>query len=87
MLPLYEQYRPKSWSELVGQEKVVRQFEVLRRRGMAGRVFWITAHSGQGKTTIARLIAQEVADEYATIEVDAQDVSNWENDNVYHTKN
>jgi replication-associated recombination protein RarA len=74
MLPLYESWRPKSWSDVVGQDRACRQIAVLRRRGLIGRVFWITAHSGQGKTTIARLIAEEIADDYAVIEIDAQDV-------------
>jgi len=74
MKPLFEQYRPSDWDSLVGQDKLRKRIEVLRRRGLIGRVFWITGDSGTGKTTVARLIAAEIADDYATIEIDAQDV-------------
>ena len=68
---LYEQYRPKSFDEVVGQDKVIRKIAALRRRGLSGRVFWIAGSSGTGKTTIARLIASEVADPISTLEIDA----------------
>jgi DNA polymerase III gamma/tau subunit len=35
--PLTEQYRPKSWAEIVGQEKIVNRLLALRQRGLAGR--------------------------------------------------
>lgn len=73
--PLYEQYRPSDWSEVIGQDKALAKLETLRRRGLAGRVYWITGSSGTGKTTIARLIAAEVADAYAVIELDAADLT------------
>jgi DNA polymerase III gamma/tau subunit len=38
---------------------------------LAGRAFWISGQSGTGKTTIARLLAAEVADEVCVQEVDA----------------
>ena len=74
MKTLYEQFRPSDWDELVGQDKLVRRMTVLRRRGLIGRVFWITGDSGTGKTTVARLIAREIADAYAVVEIDAQDM-------------
>jgi replication-associated recombination protein RarA len=74
MKALYEQYRPSTWNDLVGQDKLLQRLSVLRRRGLVGRVFWITGDSGTGKTTVARLIADEIADDYAVIEIDAQDV-------------
>ena len=74
MKPLYEEHRPGCWDELVGQEKLVKRMDVLRRRGLVGRVFWLTGTSGTGKTTAARLIAGEIADPYAVVEVDAQDL-------------
>jgi DNA polymerase-3 subunit gamma/tau len=69
--PLTEQYRPKTWAEVVGQEKIVNRLLALRRRGLAGRAYWLSGQSGTGKTTIARLIAAEVADEFCIQEVDA----------------
>lgn len=55
---LYEQYRPRSWSEVVGQDKALGQLEALRSRGgLAGRAYWVSGQSGTGKTTLARLIA------------------------------
>jgi len=69
--PLFEQYRPTQWSEVCGQDEALRQIDVLRRRGLAGRAFWIAGMSGVGKTTLARLIAAEVADELNVEEYDA----------------
>ena len=70
MIPLYEQYRPRDWSEVCGQDKALRRIEHLRKRGLAGRAYWITGSSGSGKTTIARLLAAEVSDEWHTDELD-----------------
>jgi len=88
-MQLHEQYRPTSWPEVVGQDKVLGRIETLRKRGLAGRAFWITGQSGTGKTTIARLIAAEIADETAIEEVDAetvtpQQIQAWERSS--HTK-
>lgn len=70
MKSLPEKYRPKSWNEVIGQEKVIKQIESLRERGgLGGRAYWISGASGTGKTSIARLIAAEVADDYETIEL------------------
>jgi DNA polymerase III delta prime subunit len=75
MRPLYEVYRPQRFQDVIGQDKALAKLATLRKRGLAGRVFWITGQSGTGKTTIARLIAAEVADEYVTTEIDAADLS------------
>jgi DNA polymerase-3 subunit gamma/tau len=69
--PLTEQYRPKTWQDVVGQDKVVNRLLALRRRGLSGRAYWLSSQSGTGKTTIARLIAAEVAEEFCVQEVDA----------------
>jgi DNA polymerase-3 subunit gamma/tau len=74
-MQLYEQYRPGAWSDVVGQEKVLAKIGRLRSRGLAGRAFWLSGQSGTGKTTIARLIASEVAEDWNTEEVDATDLS------------
>jgi len=68
---IYEKYRPKQWADVIGQDKVIEQILQLKKRGLAGRAYWISGQSGTGKTTIARLLAQDVADEWYIEEVDA----------------
>ena len=70
-MQLHEQYRPQNWSGVVGQDKAVGKIQALAKRGLAGRSYWISGQSGTGKTTIARLIAQEVADDFNIVEIDA----------------
>jgi len=52
---------------VVGQDNTLKRIEVLRRRGLSGRAYWLSGQSGTGKTTIARLIAAEIADDFATL--------------------
>ena len=57
---LSERYRPKSWTEVVSQDKIVQRTQALAKRGLAGRASWLAVQSGAGKTTNARLIAVEL---------------------------
>src|SRR5207244_4406715 len=68
---LPEQYRPATWSEVVGQDKTVQRIQALAKRGLSGRAFWISGQSGTGKSSIAKLLAAEVADDFCTQELDA----------------
>jgi DNA-binding NtrC family response regulator len=52
-MQLTEKYRPATWSDVVGQDKIVGRIRQLAQRGLAGRAYWITGQSGTGKTTIA----------------------------------
>ena len=72
---LTEQYRPTTFTDVVGQDKAVRQIETLRKRGLAGRAYWITGASGTGKTTLARIIAAEIASPICTTEIDAGELT------------
>ena len=70
--PLYERYRPSNWSDVIGQDKVIGRIQALAQRcSLSGRAYWLSGQSGTGKTTIARLIAQDVADPFLIQEVDA----------------
>lgn len=71
---LYEKYRPAKWSEVVGQAKAMKTIKALKKRGFGGRAFWISGISGSGKTTIARLIAAEIADDLFISEYDSAEV-------------
>jgi len=84
MKQLYEQYRPQAWADFLGQDKAVAKVAVLRKRGLAGRAFWVSGSSGVGKTTLAMLIANEIADPFFIDELDAgacnaSTLRNWEN--------
>jgi ABC-type glutathione transport system ATPase component len=73
-MQLYEKYRPKQYADLIGQPKTIKQLDSIRSKGgLSGNVFWITGKSGQGKTTLARLIASEITASQQ-IELDGADV-------------
>ena len=74
-MQLHEQHRPTTWADVVGQDKILARLQRLRARGLSGRSFWLTGQSGTGKTTMARLIAAEVASEWCIEEIDATDLS------------
>jgi replication-associated recombination protein RarA len=71
---LYERYRPRAFNDVLGQDKAIKALTSLRNRGgFGGRAYWISGSSGTGKTTIARLIAADLAESWHVEEVDAQD--------------
>jgi len=89
MVALYEKLRPTSIDEFIGFAESVEQLVTMRDSiGWDGQVFCITGGSGNGKTTLARIIADEVADEFDIEEIDAQDLTmeilrDWERRCVY----
>lgn len=73
MQSLFEKHRPKTITDIIGQASAVKLLTRFKANGgFGGRAYWISAGSGQGKTSIARCIAQEMQAE--VVEVDAQDV-------------
>lgn len=70
-MQLHEQYRPARWEEVAGQADALAEIHAVLKRGWGGRSWWLSGLSGTGKTTLAKLIAAEGADEYGTEEVDA----------------
>lgn len=74
MKSLYEKYRPTDFAQVIGQDKAVKMLERIRDRGgFGGRAYWLAGGSGTGKTTLARLIASDLAESWHVEEVDAQD--------------
>ena len=73
--PLIEEHRPRSLDEVIGQPAAVRQISNVLARGWGGRAWWISGPSGTGKTTLARIIANEGAEGWCTIELDASQIS------------
>lgn len=59
---LYEKYRPKQLSEVVGQPKAVAIAQFQIERGFVkGGAFWLTGPTGVGKSSIASIMARSVA--------------------------
>lgn len=59
-LVLYRKYRPKTFSEIIGQEHVVQTLTNAISRGMISHAYLFSGPRGSGKTTIARLLAKAV---------------------------
>ncbi len=57
--PLINKYRPKEFSEIVGQDAVVRSLQTVLKKG-SSKTFLFTGQSGTGKTTLARIVVKEV---------------------------
>jgi replication-associated recombination protein RarA len=72
---LCEQYRPRTWAEVIGQDKPISALLKLQKRGLAGRAYWISGKTGTGKTTIAYLLAAEVADPEFVQEYNGMDLT------------
>jgi replication-associated recombination protein RarA len=75
---LHERYRPQHWSQIVGQDLALNKLQTIRKRfgTLGGRAYWIAGASGTGKSTIGRLVAQEVAGcDYGIWELDASELT------------
>ena len=59
---LHEKYRPKSFDEVLGQDKAVFKIRKILERSWGGKAWWVSGPPGVGKTTCARLIAAQGAD-------------------------
>jgi replication-associated recombination protein RarA len=73
MKTLFEKYRPSTFDEVIGQDKAVKKAELLLARNWGGRAWWISGASGTGKTTIAKIIAAQGADDLYIQEFDIAD--------------
>ena len=66
---LADRYRPATLDDVVAQDKIVANLRRIESTtGFGGRAFWLVGPSGAGKTTIGKIIASSVADDFATWE-------------------
>lgn len=74
MPALHERFRPRTWEQLIGQDKAVRCVRrIIDRPNFAGDAFWVVGPSGTGKTTLGWLIARQFTKADSDIsEVDGQ---------------
>ncbi len=59
-LVLYRKYRPQSFSEIIGQEHIVKTLTNAISSGMISHAYLFSGPRGTGKTTMARLLAKAV---------------------------
>jgi len=87
---LYEKHRPREFSQVIGQDAAVKRLEIIGRRGgYGGKALWISGASGGGKTTLARIVAAQVAEPMFVREYDSADavtvgeLESWQGDFMY----
>jgi len=59
---LYRKHRPKSLSEVVGQEHITRTLEQALKQGRISHAYLFTGPRGVGKTSVARILAHAIND-------------------------
>ena len=59
-LVFYRKYRPKTFAQFVGQEKIVKTITNAITNNMVSHAYLFSGPRGTGKTTLARLIAKSV---------------------------
>ena len=75
MKPIYERYRPRTWGDVIAQPKAVAMCRRLADVGIGGGAVWLSGPSGTGKTTLAYLLAETIADPMAIEELDATELT------------
>ncbi len=60
MLALYRKYRPKTLSEVIGQDQVIKPLETALKSGKVSHSYLFTGPRGCGKTSVARILAHEI---------------------------
>ena len=69
---LTEKYRPRNWDEMCAQDRAVRLLQARETAGtLGGHAYFVTGPSGFGKTTLARIIAEKLSNQFYIREMDA----------------
>lgn len=75
-MQLFEKYRPKRLSEVIGLGSIVQTLQALLARGFNGGAFYFIGKSGTGKTTLAQVLCNELnVDPFDVTEIGGADCS------------
>lgn len=70
---LIDKYQPRTWSDIIGQEKAIAKIRrIVERPGFSGDAFWLTGNSGVGKTSTAKVLADQFAEPWNIFELDGE---------------
>ena len=85
-MQLYERYRPQTFDDFIGQEKIIKQVRALLQRPTWDRdAFWFQGPSGTGKTTLAWIIARQlIQSDFAVIEYDGDEINKGLMETIKH---
>ncbi len=57
---LYRKFRPKNFSEIVGQDHIVQTLKNQIKSGRVGHAYLLTGGRGTGKTSTAKILARAI---------------------------
>ncbi len=57
---LYRRFRPKTFSEVVGQDHVIQTLKNQIKSGRIGHAYLLTGGRGTGKTSTAKILARAI---------------------------
>jgi len=61
-MSLYRKYRPKTWSDVIGQDHIVKTLQNQLKNGAPNHAYLLCGTRGTGKTSIAQIFARAVTD-------------------------
>ena len=57
---LYRKFRPKNFSEIVGQDHIIQTLKNQVKSGRVGHAYLLTGGRGTGKTSTAKILARAI---------------------------